>query len=77
MLSELLRHKIVLCNLHLLLSKVTAHIDHLHTVLESRLDCLDIVCCSNEEHIREIVIHIKIVIVESDILLRIECLEKS
>ena len=76
MLRKLLRHEIVLCDLILFLCKITAHIDHLHTVLKCRLDRLDIVCSSDEEHIRQIIVDIQIVIVECCILLRIKRFEQ-
>ena len=71
-LLYLLRNQIVLCYLILLFRQITAHIDHLHTVLESRLDGIDAVRCRNEKYIRQIIVNIKIIIVESRILLRIK-----
>ena len=76
MFLKLLRHKMTLCDLKLLLSKIAAHIDHLHTVLKSRLDILYIVCRSDEEDIRQIVVDIQIIIMESSILLRIKRFKK-
>ena len=72
MLPYLLRDKIMPCDLHLLFSKIAAHIDHLHPVLQRRLDGVDVVGCSDEKHIRKIVIDIEIIVVESRILLRIK-----
>ena len=77
MLTDLLRHKVILCDLHLLFCKVTAHIDHLHTVLQSRLDGVDAVGCRDEENIRQVVVNVKIVIVERCVLLRIKGLKQS
>ena len=76
MLVQLLRYQIVLRNLHLLLSKVSAYIDHLHTVLESRLDVIDVIGSRDEEDVRQIVIYIEIVVMECRILLRIEGLKQ-
>ena len=76
MLLRLFRYEIVLGDLILLLSKISAHIDHLHTVLESRLDVLDVVRSSDKQYIRQIVVDIEVVIVECRILLRIKSLKK-
>ena len=73
----LLRKEISLRDLHLLLSKITADVYHLHTVPEGRLDGLYIVCSRDEQHIRKVVVDIQIIVVESGVLLRIESLEKS
>ena len=77
MFTDLLRHKVILCDLHLLFCKVTAHIDHLHTVLQSRLDGVDAVGCRDEENIRQIIVNVKIIIVERCVLLRIKSLKQS
>ena len=77
MLLDLLRHKIILRDLILLLSEITAHIDHLHTVLEGRLDSVDAVCSRDEHHVRQIVIYVEIVVMEGCILLRIKSFKES
>ena len=77
MLLQLLRHKIVLGDFQFFLCKITAYIDHLHTVLEGRLDGLDIIGRRDEKHIRQIIIYIQIIIMECSILLRIKRFQKS
>ena len=77
MLFKLLRHEVPLCNLKLLLREISRNIDHLHTVLKCRMDVLDVVGCCYEQYVREIIINIKIVIVERCILLWIKRFKKS
>ena len=76
MLLQLLRKEIILGYLIFFLRKITAHIDHLHTILEGRLNILDVVCSCDEEHIRKIIIYIQIVIMECSILLWVKRFKK-
>ena len=75
-LLHLLRHEVVLRDLILFLCKITADIDHLHTVLQSRLDSVDVVGRRDEKDVRQVVIYIEIIIVERCILLRIKRFKK-
>ena len=77
MLLDLLRHEIVLRDLDLLLCEVSADIDHLHTVLEGRLNAVYIVRRGDKQDVRKIVIDIEVVIMEGRILLRIKGFKES
>ena len=62
----------MLGNLEFLFCEISGDIDHLHPVLESRLNVVDIVGRRDEKDIRKIVVNVKIVIMESCILFRIK-----
>ena len=65
-----------LCNLEFFLCQIAAYIDHLHTVLQGRLDGLDIVGSGDEHDIRQIIIYVEIIVMERRILLRIKRFQK-
>ena len=76
MLLNLLRNEVVLCDFHLLFGKISAHRNHLHTVAQRRLDSRRRVRRRDEEHVREIVVDVEVVVVESSVLLGIEHLKQ-
>ncbi len=77
MLFLLLRDEVALCDLHLLLGRITADVDDLHAVEQSGLNGGERVGSGNEHHLGEVVLHLQIVIVESGVLLRIEHFQQS
>ena len=76
MLLKLLRYKISLCNLQFFLCEITAHVYHFHTVLQCRLDAVDIVGCRDEEYVGQVVIDVQVVIMECCILLWVKRFKK-
>ena len=72
----LLLNKVILGNEVFLLCKVTAYRNHLHSVLKGRGDIANVVGCCYEEHLGEVVIHIKVVVVEGSVLFWVKCFKK-
>ena len=62
----------MLCYLQFFLHYVARHLDHFHTVDKSGMDAGGAVGRRYEQHIREVVVDIKIVVVESHILFRVK-----
>ena len=63
--------------LYLLLGDVAAHLYHLHTVEKGAGNGVQVVRRGDEQHFREVVVHIEIVVVESVVLLRVEHLKQG
>ncbi len=77
MLLKLLWNQIVLRYLIFLLSKIAAHAYHLHAVLKGRLYGVDVIRGSYEEHIGQVIVDVKIIVMERSVLLRVQSLQKS
>ncbi len=75
--SNSLRHQVALGYLYLLLGDVAAYLDELHSVEQRTWNDADVVGGGNEEHLREIVVHIEIIVVEGVVLLWVEYFEQS
>ena len=73
----LVRYEMTLGNLNLLLGDVTAHLDELHTVEQRARYGVEVVCRGDEQYLGEVEVHVKIVVVERVVLLRIEHLKQS
>ena len=74
---QLAWHEMSLGYLHFLLDDVSAHLDELHTVEQRTWNTADIVGCSYEEHLRQIVVSIEIIVVEGIVLFWVEHFEQS
>ena len=77
MLLALLGQQEVLGYLQFLFSEVAGNVDYLHTVQQGGLHGRNTVGGGNEEYLREVVVQIEVVVVESSILFGIESLEKG
>ena len=77
MLLEFLRDEEFLGDFHLFLSKISGNIDKFHSVEQGRLDGRNVIGSGYEQHVRQVVIDVQIVIVECDILLRVKYFEES
>ena len=64
-------------NLNLLFRKIAAHLNKLHSVEQRCRNRVQVVSCSNEHHMRQIVVNIEEVIVKSIVLLGVEDFEQS
>ena len=65
------RDEVALGYLNFLLRDVAAQLYNFHTIEQGLGDGAQIIGRSNEEHLREVVVHIEIVVVEGSILLRV------
>ena len=72
----LLRQDVALGNLHLLRLGVSRNLDDLHAVAQRRRNGVELIRGGNEEHLREIELHFKVVVLEGRVLLRVKHLEK-
>ena len=77
MCLALLAHKVLLGNMYLVLKDIARDVNHLHTITQSRRNVRDIVCRSDEQHLRKVVLRVEVVIVECSVLLRVENLQKG
>ena len=68
----LLRNDVTLGDLQLLRFGVARDLDDLHTITERVRNRVQLVCRCNEEHLREIKLHLQIVVLEGCVLLGIE-----
>ena len=57
---------------HFFLGDVSAHLNQFHTVQQRLRDGSQVVCRSNEHHIRQVVVHVDVVVVERIVLFRIQ-----
>ena len=76
MCLALLGDKVLLGNLNLILEDISRDIYQLHTVTQGRVDSRNIVCRSDKEHLRQVVLHVEVVVVEGGFLLRVEHLKQ-
>ena len=76
MFLQLLGNQIVLRDLELLFGQIAGHVDHLHAVLQGRLDGGDAVRRRDEQDVRQIIVDVQIIVVEGAVLLRIQGLEQ-
>ncbi len=74
---ELLRYQVTPGNLYLLLRDITRNLHQLHAVTQRGRDGVERVCRRDEQHVREVIVAVEIVVVELRVLLRVEHLEKS
>ena len=74
---ELLRDQMLAGDLDLVFENVSRYVDHLHTVPQGRIDISDVVGRSDEQHLRQVVLGIEVVVVEGRVLLRIEHFEQG
>ncbi len=77
MLLQLARHQEALGDLQLLILDVAREADDLHAVFQGWRNGVQDVSRGDEEHFREIVGHVQVVIGEGVVLLRIEYLQQS
>ena len=63
--------------LDFLFGDVATHLDNLHAVEQWARDSAQIIGCGDEEHFRQVIVYVEVVIVESGVLLGVEHLEKS
>ena len=73
----LLGQQVVQRDAHLLLQEVTGNVDHLHAVAQRRGDIGHVVGRGDEQHLRQVVLHVEVVVVERGVLLRIEHLQQG
>ena len=71
-LLQLLGDEIVLRDLQFLLGQVAGHVDHLHAVLQGRLDGGDAVRRGDEQDVRQVIVDVQVVVVEGAVLLRVQ-----
>ncbi|KAF5052999.1 hypothetical protein DSECCO2_402880 [anaerobic digester metagenome] len=77
MLREGVRDQVVLCDRELLVLRVARDLDKLHPVEEGRRDRREAVCGRDEEHVREVVGDLQVVVRERVVLLGVEDLEEG
>ena len=70
-------HKVALGNLVFLLCGVSCQLYQLHTVEQWSWKPSKVVGCTYEEHIREVIVNVEIVVMECDILLRVKHFEQG
>ena len=73
---ELLRDQVPLRDLELLLLGVAGELDHLHAVAQRRRDGVEDVRRGDEHDLAEVERHVEVVVLEADVLLRVEHLEQ-
>ena len=73
---QLLRNQVALGYFYLLLGDVAAYFYQLHAVEQWARDGTDVIGGGDEENLREVVIHIQIVVVEGYVLLWVEYFEQ-
>ena len=56
----------------LLLGQIARNVDHLHAVAQRRGDVGDVVGRGDEQHFREVVLHVEVVVMERGVLLGVE-----
>ena len=71
------RNQMTLGNLYLLLCDVTTYFNEFHTVEQWTWDRTQVVGCGYEENLRQIIVNIQIVIMESLVLFRVENFQQS
>ena len=64
-------------NLVLLLCDITANLNHFHTVEQRTGDSRQVIRSGNEQHLRQVVVHVEVVVVEGVVLFRVEYLEQG
>ena len=64
------------CNLDLLFRDVAAHLNDLHAVEQRTRNGVEVVGGSNEEHLREVIVDIEIVVMERVVLFRVKNLKQ-
>ena len=69
--------KMPACNLNLLFRAIARDLNQLHSVEERTRNLTNVVGCGYEHNLRQVIVHIEEVIVESRVLLRVEYLQKS
>ena len=73
---HLLGNQVTAGYLHLLLGDVAAHLNQLHAVEQRRGDGGQVVGRGNKHHLREVVVPVEVVVVESHVLLGVEHLQE-
>ena len=73
----LLGNQVALGNLVLLFRDIAAHLNHLHTVQQRTGDSSQIVGSRNKHHLRQVVVHVQIVVVEGTVLLWVKHFEQG
>ena len=68
--------QVVQGDLDLVFEDVARDVDHLHAVAQRRIDIADVVGRGDEEHLREVVLRIEVVVVERGVLFGIEYFEQ-
>ena len=76
-LLDLLGQEIALSDGELFFLRVPGDLDDLEPVSKRGGDTLERVRCADKEHVREVIPHVEVVILEGLILLRIEDLEQG
>ena len=76
MLLQLARYQVVLGYAHLFLCKISAHRYHLHPVSQGGLDGGGVVGSGDEQHMRQVVVDVEVVVVEGGVLFRVECFQQ-
>ena len=74
--GTLLGQQVVQRDADLLLHQVARDVDHLHAVAQRRGYIAHVVGRGDEEHFRQVVFHVEVVVVESRVLLRVEHLQQ-
>ena len=72
MLFKLSRDEVVFGYAHLLFGEITGHGYHLHPVAQGGLDGGCVVGRGDEKHMRQVVVDVKVVVVERGVLLRVK-----
>ena len=75
-LLQLLGNEMLAGNLDFLLGDVAVDLYHLHAVEQGLGDGAQVVGSGNEQHLRQVVVHVKVVVVEVAVLLGVEHLEQ-
>ena len=73
---NLARNEVAFGYLYLLFGDVSAHFNQLHTVEQRLRYAAEVVGCSYEEHLREVVVNVEIVVVEGVVLFGVEHFEQ-
>ena len=77
MLAQLLGQQMLAGYLNLFFGQISGHVYHLHTVLQGRVDGGDVVGGGYEKHLRQVIVDVEVIVVESGILLRVESLQQG
>ena len=73
----LLGNQVALGNLVLLFRDIAAHLNHLHTVQQRTGNRSQIIGCCYEHYLRQVVVHVQIVVVEGTVLLWVKHFEQG
>ena len=77
MLRQFVGDEVALGNLFLFLLQVACHLDEFHSVEQGTRDGVKTICCGDKEHMTEVIVDVKEIVVESAVLLGVKHLKQG